>query len=42
MAVHERWGFLNLRQDGTNASMCLGIMLKNNDPYMEKMRTFTL
>lgn len=40
MAVHKWWGYLNLRQDGTNASMCLGLMLKNNDSYMEEMRTF--
>jgi len=40
MAVHEWWGLLNWHQDGTNASMCLGLMLKKkNDPYMEKMRT---
>jgi hypothetical protein len=39
MAVHEWWGFLNLHQDGKNASMCLGLMLKKNDPYMGKMRT---
>jgi hypothetical protein len=39
-AVHEWWGFLNLHQDGTNTSMCLELMLKNNDPYMEEMRSF--
>jgi hypothetical protein len=37
MAVHEWWGFLNLHKDGINASMCMGLMLKNNDPYMEEM-----
>jgi hypothetical protein len=30
-------GFLNLHQDGTCASMCLGLILKNNDPYMEEI-----
>jgi len=40
MAVHEWWGFLSLHQEGTNASMCLALMLKNNDPYMAEMRTF--
>jgi hypothetical protein len=45
MAVHE-WlqmqepnsaavEFLNLCQDGTNASVCLGIMLKNNYTSVE-------
>jgi hypothetical protein len=27
--------FLNSCQDGTNASMCSGIMLKNNDTSVE-------